>query len=139
MQDEKERNADLLEWASRNSPTRTVRFRGRGLRRSFNQLSRSQSFAQRSSFFGLGLTAQNMDLPNTTAPNRLMRQRDAHCPGYKGGFSFISKSLPRNNHHFVRKCPIGAHRASKRSLFNDLHRISHAENRAVPEHAQDGE
>ena len=59
VQGEKERDHDLAEWASRHSPARTVRFRRRGLQRSFNQLSRSQSFAQRSSFFGLGLTAQN--------------------------------------------------------------------------------
>ena len=72
---EKERNADLVGWVSRNSPTRTVRFRGTGLQRNWNGLSRSQSFAQRSSFFGLGLTAQKTDKPNTTTPNRYMRQR----------------------------------------------------------------
>ena len=68
-----------------------------------------------------------------------MRQRGTHCPGYRGGFSFISKSLPRNNHHFVGRRVAGAHRASKRSLFNDLHRISRCDNRATPAGAQGDE
>ena len=71
-------------------------------------------------------------MPNTATPNRLIRQRGTDCPGYRGGFSYISKSLPRNNHHFTKKQDTKTFLTSKRSLFNDLKRVSRFDNYMTP-------
>ena len=54
MKDEKDKNTELIEWASKQSPSQRVRLRN--MTGKYNKLSRSQSFAKRSTFFGLGLT-----------------------------------------------------------------------------------